>query len=367
MKTKILSILIVFICACTQTANQDSTVITKKVNGTEITVCLFENVKTEKTIPLSSLVENCTLIRLDDRDEALVKPWFTTVTDNYIGVRQQGSLPYMLFDHSGKFLCKVGRVGGGPGEYSGMLYDDFIDEKAGLIYLVPMVGKNILVYDLSGKFIKYITPPHVLHKPKLYSSNGLLSVVHMAFPGEKAFAMQFDSDGNLIKSIEPPAHLIANDYNGEIFNTRSNAFDFLHTNNSDTLYHYDIQNNKLQPVFSMEIKATEKPFRQYIELPNGCITTVWGEGNIYTDLKTKTSSFIKVQNDFFGNIDVPITVVTLRNGWFVFNLEPGLLLERIEQRLAESDCSEEDKKALNKLQSSLDANSNNVMFLGKLK
>lgn len=47
--------------------------------------------------------------------------------------------------------------------------------------------------------------------------------------------------------------------------------------------------------------------------------------------------------------------------------EPGQLMNRIERRLAESDCSAEDRKQLEDLLDSVDENDNNILFVGKLK
>ena len=367
MKTISFSLIfsLVFITACTN----DSSVTEQIVNGSKVTICSYEKVLKNETIALSSLVENCRLIRLEDIDEALFKLWSTTVTDKYIGVIPAAEGPYKLFDSSGKFLCDVGSIGQGPGEYALSIYDDLIDDKNERIYLTTFLDDKIYVYDTSGKFIKNIVAPQYLHKPKMHlSEDGKLTVVHMAFPGENAVSIQFDSEGNVINQLAPIPHFFVQDHNGEIFNSRNTpAFEFLHTS-SDTLYHYSIERNKIEPVFTLAVNSTEKPFRQYIELNNMYITTIWSKKQtIVTDMKTKRSSFVKVRNDYFGNMDVALNVSTLRNGWFVLNLEPWQLIEMIEKRLQESDCTAQDKQKLKALQDSLDENSNNVLFVGILK
>ena len=347
---------------------QDGTLKEQPVNGSTMTVCSYDAVKKSIDLPLSRIADDCKLIHFEDVDDALFKPWFTTVTDKYIGVRQEGR-PYKLFSSSGKFLCDVGAVGQGPGEYALAIYDDWIDDKNDLIYLAPMTGDKILVYNISGKFLKNITAPQRLHKPKIHvSADGTLSVVHMAFDGEKAVAFQFDKDGKLIKTLEPLTHLLLNNYDNEIFNTRcSSAFDFTFTN-CDTMYQYSAERNKIEPVFNVKFNSSEKPFMQYIKLNNSCIVNVFGKKQIiYADLEEKTSSFVKIKNDFFGGLGIFPSVMTFRNGWFVWNLEPGQLMEEIEKRLKESDCTSQDKEKLTKLLKSLDDNANNVLFLGKLK
>lgn len=369
MKTKIIFIALVFTGFVVR-AQSDGSVSEVSIKGNKLIICSLNKVKSNiKTIPLSSLVENCALVQLEFSEEALFKPWFTTVTDKYIGVRQQGNGPYKLFNRSGKFICTVGSVGKGPGEYSISLYDDIIDDQNELIYLAGMVGDKILVYNTSGKFVKNIVAPQQLHKPKIFLSGDILTIVHMAFKGEKAIAIQMDvKTGKVIKELAPPAHFLVGDYNGEIFNTRNTpAFDICHTN-SDTLYHFDAKSNQIIPVFTMTYSSSEKPYKQYYELNKDLfLTNVFGKGLVATDLVSKSSSYIKVVNDYYGNMNAPTYVVQLRNGYYVHNLEPGQLKEEIEKRLAESSCTDKDKQVLKKLLSTLDEEANNLVFIGKLK
>ena len=43
------------------------------------------------------------------------------------------------------------------------------------------------------------------------------------------------------------------------------------------------------------------------------------------------------------------------------------LMEKIEERLEQSDCTEADRKVLKELYNSLDEDDNNIMFIGRLK
>ena len=85
-------------------------------------------------IPLSELVEDCRIVRFETSDEALFKAWWIEVSDNYICVRQQSNV-VKLYDKDGKFLCNIGAMGNGPGEYPVTIYDGSIDERGGHIFL----------------------------------------------------------------------------------------------------------------------------------------------------------------------------------------------------------------------------------------
>lgn len=369
MKTKMLLMSLAFslVFSSLGVYAQDGSVSEVTVNGAKVMVCSLDKVKKTETIPLSRLVENCTLIRFETNQEAFFKAWFITVTDKYIGVRQQGNGSYKLFDRSGKFLCNVGAVGKGPGEYSMSLYDDIIDDQSNLIYLSPFMGNKLLLYSTSGKFIKYIEVPEKLNKPKIFLSNGILTVVHMPFQDAKAIAYQLDAKGSVLKQLSPPAFMMASSYDGEIFNTRNTpAFDFMYTG-SDTLYHFNGSRNKIEPIFTMSVSPSQKAFRQYFELKHHYFTYISGKGLISTDKDKKTSSFITIVNDYFGNLPMRASITNFRNGWYVYTLEPADLQELINKRLEDKTCTEQDKQVLKKLLPTLKEADNNVMFIGKLK
>jgi len=386
MKTKFLLLAMLLFGAYGCSPKGDGSVSEIIVNGNKMYVSSLNDLKPDiATIPLSSLVEYCELVQLESVEDAYFNPQFTTVTDKYIGVRdrtQGGS--YKLFDRSGKFLCNVGSIGRGPGEYLTGPYDDIIDDKNELVYLAPFMEDKILVYSTLGQYLKDIVAPLRLNKAKIFLSDGILTVVHMPFPDDRAVVLQFDvNTGEVLKEVVPPAHLIAPNYDGEIFSTKnaSGIFDFVHTS-SDTLYHFDVKNNKILPTFTMTYNTSENTWKYIYQLNKEMyITNVskfdrelnMGRGGyafvgfVATDLTSKTSSWIKIVNDYYGNMPVSISPVTARNGYWVHNIQPEDLMDNIETRLAERDCSESDRQALTKLLSTLEVGANNVVFIGKLK
>ena len=112
---------------------------------------------------------------------------------------------------------------------------------------------------------------------------------------------------------------------------------------------------------------TENPWRQFFQVNKDLIMT-WMSVKLHaTDLKNKTSSNIKVVNDFLGNMPAPMSVIHVRNGYWVHNIQPEELMENIEKRLDESSCTEKDRQILHQTLSTLKENTNNVVFIGKLK
>ena len=81
----------------------------------------------------------------------------------------------------------------------------------------------------------------------------------------------------------------------------------------------------------------------------------------------KTSSYINIVNDYFGNLPVKVNYFTFIHGHYVLNIQHEELKVIIEEHLAKNDCNDADKQTLKKLLSTLKENENNLVFTGKLK
>lgn len=388
MKTTCLLLSSVLLLGCLSACNistqkqkalktNDGSITTVETGGNELTVCDFALVKDTIDVPLSEFVEDCRIIRFDNSDSAMFKAWFTLVTDQYIGVRQQSGGPFKLFDKEGKFLHDIGSVGNGAGEYAVSIYDEVIDEKNGHIFLSPFYGRKIMMYGTDGKWIKDIPLPGQINKPKLsLNADGTLSVVHMPFQEGEPFAFQVDTEGNILKQIPATAVTKVSNFDGEVFSYKNgNDFDFLHTS-IDTLFVYDPVGNRLLPEFTMTFpNPKDKPIHLYYRLPNHFMVNYyfWGKngpengGNILVDKQRNTSSHFRLVNDFYGNLPISNPGHSFYHGYFIRNLEPGQLAEQIENHLASGKCPGKDEKKLRELAASLDENDNNILFIGKIK
>jgi hypothetical protein len=103
---------------------------------------------------LSKLCRLSNLIPLETNENSLIssinKMYFV---NEYICILdREGGKGVFLFDQYGKFIRKIGKIGKGPGEYISI--DDFtIDKNNSLVYLLTN-RKNILLYDINGKYIR---------------------------------------------------------------------------------------------------------------------------------------------------------------------------------------------------------------------
>ena len=138
-----------------------------------------------------------------------------------------------------------------------------------------------------------------------------------------------------------------------------------HLTSVDTLYHYIKSENRIVPKFTLDFGAMEeKPIHIYNEIPGYYIAIVFGQGNIFVDKEKQQARYVRLVNDFCGGMKV---MLNFKDGWVWRIFEPGYLIEYIQDRMNDSDCTEEDRKKLQSLLDTIDEDDNNIMFLGKLK
>lgn len=347
---------------------EEQNIFTIKVNGKEIIQCdLTKLGKDTVKIPLSEWVENCEIVRFENSDTALFKFWWSHITDHYIGIRPRVG-NFKLFSKEGRFLCDVGKVGNGPGEYAGTLYSAVIDEIRETIYLAPFFDcSKILKYDLKGRFTGEINLGENLNKPTLalYPDGGL-SLIHLYMNGMNTI-LGADIKGDSICTFAPDKSSVIYDsgcnFNDEIwcFNNLSEMkvmFTF-----SDTLYNYNKNRKVLEPEFCLKTNIDDR----YIICPlpgKYVITSVSGK-EIVVDTKQEKAYYYKLVNDFYGGLTMSASFIS--SGWFWAMYEPLELIEEITNRLKNRNLNNEDRIILSKLLTSLDEEGNNVMFLGKIK
>lgn len=67
-----------------------------KTNGTTLMVCDWTAVKDSIHLPLSYFIEDLDIVKLDNKDEALVRNSSVTVSDNYILIHCSQNIPFKL-------------------------------------------------------------------------------------------------------------------------------------------------------------------------------------------------------------------------------------------------------------------------------
>ena len=363
-----------------------------EVDGQKMTVCQLDLLKDTIDLPLSFWVEDFKAVKLDGKDEALVGQGPVCVSDKYILVGRANNVPCKLFRRDGSFVGSVGSIGQGPGEYT-MVYDMQIDEMSGQIFLLPWNAKSIFVYDMNGKYIKDIPLNKKYEKMivpkgkfKVDVEKNQVAVMLLPFDYLPVVAWVQDLEGNFIHEI-PMNHLkVKPDFSNEVVSSKASA-DALDVSlctfwelRKDTLYHLNLENGKLQPRFTMDFGGRDITIHDYFEFPQHFVgslaSPVQISDNSYTskdngiymvEKATGKGAFFRIGNDFLDNEPIAYMPWSCSNGYYTLNIEPAVLMERLEKGLADGTMAADKRKEMESFLKSIDEDDNNYIFIGKLK
>ncbi|CDE62158.1 uncharacterized protein BN646_01912 [Parabacteroides sp. CAG:409] len=375
--------------ACSSTQQDclgEMPVIAKKVTlpTGDLIVCDLAKATDTLDVPLSMLTEELQIVPLDNRDEALVGGWVrTTVSDNYILVSNNRQVPYKLFGRDGKFICTVGSFGQGPNEYQ-LTYAEQLDEQHDRIYIMSWNADKILVFDLKGNPQPYIPLNTRVPKGKfrVNTADSTVIVTKLPFEGSPEVVWVQDMHGNRKQSVAPGHLMVPRDFSNEVMDARNtSAYDVMLLTimpeaKQDSLYHYNLEKNRLEPRFTTLFTGEKIPWHGYTELPHHFIgdgsfpvrvsaTTFQGSAPAYyiVDKTTLKGNFMRLKNDFLHISAWP----SFSNGYYTANMEPMTLKEQLEEALREENLDESVQARIKACLSSLDENGNNVILLAKLK
>ena len=331
MKTKqvCLAVMAIALSACSEgnrktVSLEDIPVVTHKEvrDGQELTVCNLELIEDTIDLPLSYFVEDLQMVKLDNRDEALVGKGRVSVSENYLLVASDSHIPYKLFRRDGTFVGTVGSIGQGPGEYT-MIYDVQIDEKSGRIYMLPWNATSILVYDLQGKFEKSIPLNKKYEKLrvpkgriKVDAENNRIGVVLLPFDYLPVVAWVQDMEGNFISETSTEHFKVVPDFSNEVLSMK--ATDELSVQitglKDGPIHHLDMDKGDLKPVFWVDKGNKEVQIHAYHEYPyhyGGMIATILRINDRQTtstdpkfylvDKQTGKGCFYRLYNDWLGD------------------------------------------------------------------
>lgn len=344
-------------------------------NQDSLIACDISLLKDTIDLPLSFLISDFDVIILDNRIEALIteNEGGVEVSDNYIGIHS--STGYKLFDREGRYISTLSSRGQGPKEYLISIYDSYIDEVESCVYLLPMMSKNILTYDLQGNTQKPI--PLVFNVGKgrfrVNTQEKYVDIFTLPFDNNIPVFWRQDFKGNLLNKIAPN-HLIISppDYSNEINvyqNTEQIDLCFFHwIPKVDTLYHYQEKTNSLFPVFTAKFKD-DIIQHEYVELPNHFLIRLINPSYQYTyilvDKQTLKGSYVRLKIDILGNISGS-SWIEMNKGFYIANMYAYELKEQLS-KVNINNFSSEIQDIVSQLTNNLRDDDNNVILVGKLK
>lgn len=122
----------------------ESAVRVEKHNGEDLYVCDYFKLSDDTLIlKLSDLIKSLEVIKLDTASNATIGGGTVHCSQNYLLLRPNWQSVFKLFDRKGKFLCDVGAIGRGPGEYM-RINDIQLDEENGRILILPFQTRQLI-------------------------------------------------------------------------------------------------------------------------------------------------------------------------------------------------------------------------------
>ena len=367
--------------------------------GDTMIVCDYSAVKESMRIPFSMWVDELEVVKLDNNtEEALVGDTrIVDVSDNYIGINV-AHFPYRLFTRQGKFVASIGSVGQGPGEYNILNGGCQIDEAHNRVYLLPWATEQILVYDFQGNSIGTIPLAYLIHKGWIHVDYDRqrvtvvqLSLTRNFYDGGNPSPPLWiqDLEGNIVhENRAPQLALSGGGYGPEVLYHEVTGNDAVFSiartaSDSDSLYVYRMNSNRLSPRFTTDF-GSEIPHHAYVDFGDYYLTYIWGSNTdpatmhmftgtvvkrLFVDKRTLRGAFYKLENDYLGGI--ALQKYNQWWGWleygYVVCMDPGDLLDLIEERLADPKISTGNREFMNVWKSKISPDDNSYVILGKRK
>ncbi|MDR1224447.1 MAG: 6-bladed beta-propeller [Tannerella sp.] len=216
----------------------------------------------ELTVKLSDLTDSIEYVPLETTENSLIKYVDRlTVMKQHILVNDGCS--YLLFSRQGKFICRVGSRGNGPGEFiCGNCYD--IDEENERIYVWGIYEKRLYVYDFSGKFLENIYLKNIsgINTFFFLDRQHILAVKDRPMFGTDTLCLANPATGDVRKY---PGSIQSIDRRNQCAYTRSAASD----GKSDSIFRVTKDSRSLQHVISQEKPEGKDFFMAQLPLKAG--------------------------------------------------------------------------------------------------
>lgn len=314
MKAHFLGLLALFLSACAsntkQSINDCSVVADYHLihDKDSILVCDYTLITDTVELPISSFVNNFSIIPLDDRQEALEKPdAYVSISDNYISLSNWNT-PVKLYDkNTGGYIRTIGAIGQGPQDYFSPS-NVKIAETQNRISVCS--NKQVKLYDLAtGQYIHsvnlgYNHPQRNISHLDL-NNERLIVIEAPNVAGQKINIWQQDLDANIVDSffVDYSQKMESPELHGYFGSKDASFYIFNRMNVADTLYSYSYKDNLLTSQFTMDWKG-DIPSHFLQELPRYYVC-VFGDflkwqHIVLVDKQSKKGAFVKIKIDKYG-------------------------------------------------------------------
>ena len=355
--------------------------------GDTLVICDVSKIEQHIKVPLSALVKDWKLLKLENSSkEVMVEPIHIYPSKNYILIHPvEYNRGTMLFDKEGKYLFDIGKKGNGPGEFVSSMADIEMDEDNDCVYIRDHKPSRILKYRLSnGEYLTEIPLSYSRANDFLLSPKDEALIVscwpHKKIDDGIPWIWKQDFQGNILqelpKTTYDATHVHWNKFwlwsrNGEVV-----FFDFNLPGRKDTLFHYDIRNNRLKPDFTADF-GSEIPNHQYEDTSDFYLVSLLNDPGmgeylnitkrILIDKKTLKGAYVDIVLDGYGDFFITQHWTHFNNSYFTLGLEPHQIAETCEKLLAHPEnLTQEEKRNLQVLLDGITEDDNAFILYGKI-
>lgn len=351
----------------------------------------------QDTLVFSDLAEEPEFIALDSDTLDAFTAAKVLITENYLVKDAQAILskaPVRVFDrHTGRFICNVGHLGRGPGEYLNSS-QTFVDEDGGMVWIMDAADR-IKTYDLTSG--KYLGEAQLAYKPMDEFGAGSASfmvdgragtLTVMAVPYEEdscpALAWCQDISGKILWEIPEAGRQRTRTPSNTLVGTSFNIDGALDVsfessgNWPDTLY--VLEGDVLRPVFTVNTRSLKSGSSLKSTLLPGKVLSVLTEmqeympriiigvpvANVLTDLRSgKSVSYpTEILNDFLSGYQGGYSV---QCGYLVQSIPAEEFLAAAPRALEQGTLTGSAAKRVRAILSDLQPTDNDVLMLARLK
>ena len=313
----------------------------------------------QDTLVFSDLAAEPEFIALDSDTLDAFTAAKVLITENYLVKDAQAILskaPVRVFDrHTGWFICNVGHLGRGPGEYLNSS-QTFVDEDGGKVWIMDAADR-IKMYDLTSG--KYLGDVPLAYKPMDEFGAGSASFMVDGRAGTlTVMAVPYEEDANIDGALDVS------------FESSGNW--------PDTLY--VLEGDVLRPVFTVNTRSLKSGSSLKSTLLPGKVLSTLTEmqeympriiigvpvANVLTDLKSgeSVSYPTEILNDFLGGYQGGYSI---QCGYLVQSIPAEEFLAAAPKALEQGTLTGSAAKRVRAILSDLQPTDNDVLMLARLK
>ena len=354
-------------------------------DGDTLVVCDVSKIEQHIKVPLSALVKDRKMLKLENSSkEAMVQPSSIYPSENYILIHPvEYNRESMLFDKTGKYLLDIGRRGNGPGEMVRDIADIEMDEDNDCVYIRDLKPSRILKFQLStGEYLTEIPLGYYKTNEFLLNPKDETLIVtcrpHQRREEGIPWIWKQDFQGNILQELPKRAYIRTDWSQFWLWNRNEEIvfFDFNIPGRKDTLFHYDLRNNRLKPNFTVNF-GSEIPNHQYEDTSDFYLVSLLndpGMGGAFNitkrllvDKKTLKGAYVDIVLDGYGDFSITYQWMYFNNSYFTLGLEPHQVAETCEKLLAHPEnLTQEEKQNLQELLDGITEDDNAFILYGKI-